>query len=99
MYTLEARIQIHLLMHTSISLFLSAARLNPVWIVVIVEAGAVLLLIVVIIELARKKTRSSSSMRSTSIHNNATAGIPDEEQPIFRPDDPSYRTYNAAETS
>lgn len=74
--------------------------LNPVWIIVIVEAGLVLLLIVVIIELARKRSRSSSaSRRFTSTHNNETAaGVPEEEQPIFRPGDPSYSTYNAAET-
>lgn len=69
------------------------------WIIVIVEAGLVLLLVVVIIELARKKSRSPSSLRSTSVHSNATASIPDEEQPIFKPGDPSYKTYNAAETS
>lgn len=75
------------------------APINPVWIIVIVEAGLVLLLVVVIIELARKKSRSPSSLRSTSVHSNATASIPDEEQPIFKPGDPSYKTYNAAETS
>ncbi|GAB1605822.1 tyrosinase-like [Argonauta hians] len=75
--------------------------LSPVWIIVIVEAGLLLLLLAIIIELARTRKRSSQPRRvsSTSVHNNVTADTVDEEQPIFQPGNPTYKTYNAAENT
>ncbi|XP_014779110.1 tyrosinase [Octopus bimaculoides] len=75
--------------------------LSPVWIIVIVEAGLLLLLLAIIIELARTRNHRSQArqLSSTSVHNNVTADTADEEQPIFQPGNPTYRTYNAAENS